>query len=234
MLKRIINCLLERLAEYRDEQLTELLTRQYAEQRAECLAETSTERYWDGFVARVTDLALAGLPVEQHTEAQAMIINTSTKERAKRQAEMTTKLAKTLEERQTEIVDSFMVKVPKVQRYMMLIQMKLEEATRSDGEVQDLRLHAAWVVSKAPQVWSRFGFFLPRQRREKIFGNFITNHTSDLFEALNAVGSRSEQNRLIVSFTIAVIAMLVGCTGFAVERRLRDEFDSVAGRLPRE
>jgi hypothetical protein len=104
----------------------------------------------------------------------------------------------------------------------------------SPDEAEDLWLRATRVASKAPHIWSRFGFFLPQQRREKIFGNFIADHTSDLFEALVGAGSRSEQNRLIFDFTIAVIAMVFGCAGFALQRRLCDEFDWVARRLPRE
>jgi hypothetical protein len=95
----------------------------------------------------------------------------------------------------------------------------------TDGE--NLRLH----VDRIAQVWSCFGFVLPAHSREKFLGSDLLEHTADLFAALAAAESPCKQNLLIVSHTIIAIAKVINCVRVTAQRRLRDEFDWVAGRL---
>jgi hypothetical protein len=206
--KRLVKVQAEEQAQLKDEALAETLVKVQAdmnEEWAESLAKVQAE---------LKDEEWAEWPVEPPVKKRTELL-----------AELLVKF---------QWADSRAVWVGWEQISALFKELAGSKATQSPSEAEELRLRAARIVSKAPRCWSRFGFFLPRQRRKDIFENFIADHTTNLFEALNGAGSRREQNRLICRFMIEVVAMVIECTGFAFHRRLYDEFDWVARRLPRK
>lgn len=96
------------------------------------------------------------------------------------------------------------------------------------GEADDMRICAEGVA----QAWSLFGFFLPPHNKELLEYD-LAEHRSDLFAALATAETRRQQNQLIISFTLMAIVKVLDRIRVALQNRLRDEFDWVAGRLPR-
>lgn len=92
---------------------------------------------------------------------------------------------------------------------------------------ETLRLRA----ERAARVWSHFGLVLPAHSREKFLGPDLAEHTADFFAALAEAEAPGRQNLLIVYYTIVAIAKVIDCAWVTAQRRLRDEFDWVVGRL---
>jgi hypothetical protein len=101
-------------------------------------------------------------------------------------------------------------------------------ATKSPANTDDLNYRTARVV----KLWARFGcFLLPRSK--KLFEYDLAEHAADLYEALDDAETRREQDRLIRLFTLAAVAKVLDRLRVAFQNRLRDEFDWVARRSPR-
>jgi hypothetical protein len=107
-----------------------------------------------------------------------------------------------------------------------IVRRRGGQAVESLGEADGLRLRASRIVSKTVRVWSRFGLLLPLRTRANVFGPVLAEHRSDFYAALVEAGSRGQQDRLIVRFTITAFATVLACTVAAFRHRLLDAFDT--------